>query len=650
LRSLKRIATKNDNIVDIEEPVSDEEILYRHLNYPLLAPNQFAKQYRTLFKPIKFLWQSHSYDLQLNTCTNPFCKWFGMPQDRFETVKNKPYRYKLTGNPKDKNQRVTCNPDPLEPDKGYMTWNCTSGTISNWSAAEEIKRLIQKSSIQDMDGNYIFHREACAQANLNPFENPKDFYKRGKSSSNSQKWQCKTCKKLTNVLLKQKESFSYHQKRNDVLYPFALALIGRTPIKRTIENLQIGSSTYYSKLEWLYKRCLEFLERHETNNLTHKSFDTMWLNTDKLVYHLNNVRKSGQANHRYDNLEDKQMQTHVVISADVHSLYVFGADVAYDWDIRIEDLEHDTALYKDDHLDEFSRKNARLRFSFAPQSPTAHDTQTVAEFTEEWNEFNRRKKYIDGLHVNSTYTTFVQLWLLKQKINAKEWRFVTDEDASIMSALFRAFSKEVRLGEAHHFLCKVDRSKSRQDAFREYQEGQRDLSLWGMSLGIDDASISKLAYLKLKEKFKTSQFHEKVTIDGKRHRRSAKNPIEHPMPTPDKGWYSVDCTTDLSSYEPKQIANMVLQVNDRTTNAFLQQIRRRLSILERPLVTARGDGKSYIYTNFNPKYAQYAITILRTYYNYCQPYKSLDKQKLTPAQRLGLAAKPYTIKDIIYMM
>jgi hypothetical protein len=28
----------------------------------------------------------------------------------------------------------------------------------------------------------------------------------------------------------------------------------------------------------------------------------------------------------------------------------------------------------------------------------------------------------------------------------------------------------------------------------------------------------------------------------------------------------------------------------------------------------RGGGKSYIYANFNPKYAQMAVTILRTYY------------------------------------
>jgi hypothetical protein len=82
-------------------------------------------------------------------------------------------------------------------------------------------------------------------------------------------------------------------------------------------------------------------------------------------------------------------------------------------------------------------------------------------------------------------------------------------------------------------------------------------------------------------------------------------------------------------------------------NLFMQLIRRRLSILKRPLVTARGDGKSYIYANVNPKYAQQVITILRTYYNFCLPVKPRG-DKLTPAQRLGITEKQFSIEDIVY--
>jgi hypothetical protein len=77
---------------------------------------------------------------------------------------------------------------------------------------------------------------------------------------------------------------------------------------------------------------------------------------------------------------------------------------------------------------------------------------------------------------------------------------------------------------------------------------------------------------------------------------------------------------------------------------------RRLSILERPLTTARGDGKSYIYSNFNPKYAQMALTILRKYYNFCFSFKTKKgKRELvaTSAQRLGLTDNQFALKDII---
>src|SRR5690606_422729 len=128
----------------------------------------------------------------------------------------------------------------------------------------------------------------------------------------------------------------------------------------------------------------------------------------------------------------------------------------------------------------------------------------------------------------------------------------------------------------------------------------------------------------------------------------ADNPIQHPLATPDRGFRSVDCKTDLSSYEPTDIANLILNVNDNATNVFIQNIRRRLSILERPLTTARGDGKSYIYSNFNPKYAQMALTILRTYYNFCFACDS-NGTKETPAQRLGITDKKFDLKEIIYL-
>jgi transposase-like protein len=644
LAKLQRLATKQDSIVVIHNPVSEEELKDRKEQYQVLSDKQFAFRYNhMLFHPIEFNWNGKTHKIQYNFCTNPFCKWCGQEQ---ATLKGKSKRYKLSGTKSKKS--LVCNPDTIHPDRG-MTLNCNPITVSNWSITEEISRLIRINQTQDVEPDYTFHKEGCTDGHLTPFETPEGFYKQGKTLNNSQRWQCKVCKKKTSILPNKRQSTTYRQKRNDILPMFAKLLLNKMPISRTCDILEIGVGTYYQKLEWLYRCCLEFLEKYETTPLANMSFKEMWLNTDKMHYNLNNVRKKGQGGQKYFGLEDSQVQTYVVVSTDALSRYVFRSDVAYDWEMTVEDLKYDTVIYKEDHLNDFSKKNNRLDFSYYPQEPSSKDTQQPHEYQAELNDFNKRMQYVDGLHVNPTYTTIAHYWLIKQLVKASEWRMISDNDSSIITAFFRVFSKEVRTYDAHHFLCLIDKNKSRKHCLEEFDDAKSDLLDWGFHRGYETKNLRKLAYFSLKELFETHKFHTEIKTDKQSYNVWAKNPITHPLASRDKGFHRVDCSTDLSSLEPKDIAKMVMNVNDNATNSFIQQIRRRLSILERPLMTARGDGKSYIYANFNPKYAQYALTILRTFYNFCETYKSADGKELTPAQRLGITDKVFDLKDIIYL-
>ena len=58
--------------------------------------------------------------------------------------------------------------------------------------------------------------------------------------------------------------------------------------------------------------------------------------------------------------------------------------------------------------------------------------------------------------------------------------------------------------------------------------------------------------------------------------------------------------------------------------------------------------KSYIYANYNPKYAQQVLTIFRTFYNFCWRRKS-GNAYMTPAQKLGLTDKVFDYKDIFIL-
>ena len=568
-----------------------------------------------------------------------------MPQTKYAT-KGKPTRYKLTGTSNEKS--IKCNPDPTGA-TGNAVLGCYTSTLSNWSIAQEIQRLVQINSVQDKEEEYEFHKEGCSSEEFTPFNKPDGFYKQGKSRLGMQRFQCKICKKKTALTPRRDNSVTYNQKRSDVHHLFARLLLSRTPVTRTCEILEIGRGTYYDKLEFLYRRCLEFLERHETKPLQNMEFKEMWLNTDKMTYYLNNVRQKGMGGGHYDDVEETRFPTHILVSADVLSRYVFRSDVAYDWNITLGDIAIDTVLQKEDHLNEFAKKYARYpKYSHYPMPPSPNDTQSIVDYYKDLAQVERRMKYTGGLHVGSTYTTVAHLWLIKQVVKVPEWRFVTDEDYSLMTSINRVFSKEIQLSDAHHFLCQTDKTKTRKQAREEFEQAKYDLLNWGIMRGYGTRSLRKLAYLQMTELFETHTFHKEVITPSGMYFEYADNPIQHPLATIDRGFRSVDCTTNLSTLEPKDIASLIMNVNDNATNTFIQQIRRRLSILERPLITARGDGKSYIYSNFNPKYAQMAITILRTYYNFCFAFKSSGEMK-TPAQRLGITDKKFDLKDIIYL-
>jgi len=99
-----------------------------------------------------------------------------------------------------------------------------------------------------------------------------------------------------------------------------------------------------------------------------------------------------------------------------------------------------------------------------------------------------------------------------------------------------------------------------------------DLVNWGTNFGYDTRSLRKLAFLILEELFNTHQFHNEVRTGVSSHYEYADIPIEHPLATIDRGFRWVDCTTNLSSLEPKDIAYLILEVNDNATNTFIQHI------------------------------------------------------------------------------
>ena len=238
LKKLTKLATYKDLDIHITPPFSKTLINERDMDYKSLSDDDFKKKYRQLlFEPILLKIDEVEHRIQLNYCYNPFCKWYSLPQKKYGGIKGKPSIYKIIGNRGLSDEsRMICNPVEDVTISG-VSLNNINGVICNWSVAEEIQRLIAINSVVAMDKDYIFHKEGCKNIDKTPFEQIELFYKRGKSSSNSTKYQCKECKKMTNVLPQKNESYNYHQSRNKVLIDFTKSILSRTPVKRICENL-----------------------------------------------------------------------------------------------------------------------------------------------------------------------------------------------------------------------------------------------------------------------------------------------------------------------------------------------------------------------------------------------------------------------------
>lgn len=641
---IKRLATSNDPICSVETNISESELAQREKDYKTLSDKRMKTKYiQQAFRPVHLHWGEKNFEIQLNFCSNPFCKNHLQPQESYNVGKIK--RYKITG--AEDNRTINCVPNPND-DLGVPTLGCYSRVYSNWSLTTEIQRLIYNNTVVPLEPDYEFHKEGCSCSEDTYFNSPKSFYKRGVASSNAQVVQCKNCKKYTNVLPDKTRTTSYGQKRNDVLPMFAEHLINRVPVSSTCKILKIGRSTYYSKLEWLYRCCLEFLETHETKMFANKTFPRIWLNTDMMMYYLNNVRKKGQSKTR-GTISEKVLQTQTVVTSEASSRYVFRADINYDWDIDFNQIKLDTQLYKEDHLSSELRKNGKYtKYQYYPMMPTNLDTQSLSDYRRELQEFLQRAKYVDGLHVNHGYTAMAQLFLIKQMVKTNKWRIVSDDDATLKSAIRKIFANEINEGNAHYFVNTFDKKLSREDAYTEFFESRKYLNEWAESNGFEGLSEHDKAVQFLIQRLSSHKFFEtKTSVDGTSYVVHKSNKIEHPIAMADRGNRYIDVMTDTSQLSGEHLARLIAKVNDNSVNSFLQEIRRSLSFLERPLVTSRGDGKSYIYSNFNPRYAQMAITILRTYYNFCQVIKSKGIEK-TPAQRLGITDKVFTWREIIY--
>ena len=118
--------------------------------------------------------------------------------------------------------------------------------------------------------------------------------------------------------------------------------------------------------------------------------------------------------------------------------------------------------------------------------------------------------------------------------------------------------------------------------------------------------------------------------------------LAHPLPTMGEPVKEVCYCSDRGDLPPETLAEYVLDARMLALDRFFMQVRRRLSVLERPIHTPSGQRRWHGYSVHNPTVVMYLLEIFRVAYN----LSLVGADGKTPAMRLGLAKIPLRLHDI----
>ncbi len=126
--------------------------------------------------------------------------------------------------------------------------------------------------------------------------------------------------------------------------------------------------------------------------------------------------------------------------------------------------------------------------------------------------------------------------------------------------------------------------------------------------------------------------------------------LNYPFPDMSEPEKAVCYLTDRGNYDKDedkpQLARLYLKVSLHAVDSYFNQVRTRLSPLQRATHSSSSAGRTW-YDNqpYDPRLVQKLLDLLRVYRNYCLTSR---KDKKTPAMRLGLAQTPIDLDEVIY--
>ena len=563
--------------------------------------------------------------VQVNFCKNPVCKNFGIPaKESLSKGKKDAYGLDTTGR-------------SLRPALVCSGCGEKFPVKSNLGIAEETGRLARELHERPEPS---CPNEPCVNHAVPVKAGSSAYHSFGKTHSGSHRYKCKACKRTFAVgtsTVRQR-----HPHKNKTVF---LLLMNKSPFRRICEVARVNPKTLMrDKIEFIHQQCLAFGADRESALLDAMPIRRLYLSTDRQDYVVNWTHREDRRN----------VVLHAVSTADNATGYVFGTHLNYDATLDADAIEAEAEKIGDaskkgpykryarlwlkrDYMEALASRNGRKKVagSLLRDVEASYAECAARDDVEEFEtQDTSRRLPAKGMQVHAEYTLYAHFMFLRKLFSGDEkTRFCLDQDSGMRAACLSAFWREIKARRCDAFFVRIAKDKTVNEKRALVAKRRDEFEL--AKLGHPGLTDCELKTLLMKDRLGAAR-----EIGRWRDRW-----IVHPLPDMSEPEKAVCYLTDYGDYDEDHLARLLCKASLHGTDRFLMQVRRRLSLLERPIATANNDRRLWHgYAAYNPAMVGKMLGIFRVFYNYCLA----GEDKKTPAQRLGLTKARVELEDIIY--
>lgn len=535
--------------------------------------------------------------IQANTCHNPLCSHFGVHprQDVTRGAHGKRDGYRILGSNNDL-RSLYC-----------VACGTSTRLKSNLAISEETERL-WLPHIPPV-GPHCKNKE-CDNHHRPLSGHPDEYVHFGTNTSGSPRYRCKRCKKTFSYSSRPTLRQRHPEKNNDIFR----ALINKVPMRRICELMDVGPAVLYQRLGFFEQQCNRFARIMERPLIEGMRFSQLSISIDRQENSLNWGSQLDRRNARLTG----------IASADNRSGYIFGMHFDHDPSLDIFEVDLHAREIGDLKQREPFRRYARLRLpSEVNESLSNIDLKMLPDLAMP----------ATGARVRRDYTMFGHFQFLKRLLpGADRLLFFLDQEAGIRAACFTAFRQEIIQQKVDAFLVRVHKDMTVDEKRRHLAGREKELAKHRKA--DPNQSDWNLARNLVKNRY------ELICVNEKEY---SKRWVRHPLPTMSEPVKDVCYITDSGHWSFSEIADMMLWASLHGVDRFFMRIRRRLSLMERP-ISSPSSLRQWLGTNpYNPEKVTQLIALFRVAHNYIL----VGEDKKTPAMRLGLASTPFTVSEVL---